>query len=96
MKRHDWNDEKNHELQITRRVSFEDILFHIEKGDLIGIIPHPNKKKYPHQKIYLVNINDYINLVPFVEDDEKIFMKTIIPSRKNTSKYLKDRGGKQQ
>ena len=91
MRRHDWSEEKNQLIQKERSISFEDVLFQIESGELIGIIPHPNQKDYPHQKVYLVNIDDYVYLVPFVEDDEKIFMKTIIPSRKATKKYLKER-----
>ena len=71
--------------QITEAV------FHIENGFLIAIVEHPNKKKYAGQKMYIVNINEYIYLVPFVEHNEEIFLKTIIPSRKATKQFL---GGK--
>lgn len=94
MKRHDWSEEKNQPLQQERDITIEDVLFQIESGSLIGIIPHPNQEDYSHQKVYIVNIDDYIYLVPFVEDDEKVYMKTIIPSRKATKKYLKERGSK--
>jgi uncharacterized DUF497 family protein len=94
MKRHDWSEEKNQLLHKERSITFEDVLFQIESGSLIGIISHPNQEDYSHQKVYIVNIDDYIYLVPFVEDDEKVFMKTIIPSRKATKKYLKERGSK--
>ena len=92
MKYYTWNDEKNRKLQKERNVCFEDILFHLERNDLVGRIKHPNQEKYPNQEIYLVNIDGYIYMVPFVESEEEIFMKTIIPSRKATKKYLKERG----
>jgi len=94
MKHYDWSEEKNRQLHKERNITFEDVLFQIESGSLIGIIPHPNQEDYPHQQVYIVNIDDYIYLVPFVEDDEKVFMKTIIPSRKATKKYLMERGSK--
>ncbi len=57
------------------------------KGELLGIEPHPNKEKYPKQKIFILEITEYICYVPFVENDEEIFLKTIIPSRKLNKKY---------
>lgn len=93
MKYFDWNEEKNKLLKIEREVSFEDVLIAIESGDLLDIIEHPRKQKYPSQKIFVVNINNYAYLVPFVENDKKIFLKTIIPSRKATKKYIV-KGGK--
>lgn len=60
----------------------------IESGYLLDTIAHPNKIKYPNQKMFVVNIDNYVYLIPFVEDDEKVFLKTIIPSRKMTKKYL--------
>lgn len=89
----DWNEEKNKLLKIERDVSFEEVLIAIESGNLLEIIEHPKKQKYPNQKIFVVNINNYAYLVPFVEDKEKIFLKTIIPSRKATQKYI-IKGGK--
>lgn len=62
---------------------------HIERGDVIEIVAHPNKDKYPQQHILIVNINDYAYLVPFVRKEKEIFLKTIIPSRKATNKYLR-------
>ena len=62
----------------------------IEEGNILDIVEHINKEKYPRQKIFIVDIDHYAYLVPFVEDKESIFLKTIIPSRKLTKKYLKD------
>ena len=90
MKYHTWNNEKNDLLKYERGVSFEDVLYYIEHGNLMAIIKHPNNKKYPDQKIYIVNIDNYVYLIPFVETDDEIFLKTIIPSRKATKKYLED------
>jgi hypothetical protein len=61
---------------------------HIEQGDLIDIVVHPNSEKYAHQKILVVDIHSYVYLVPFIEDDNGMFLKTIIPSRKATRDYL--------
>ncbi len=90
MKYFDWNVEKNDELLQERGVSFEEIVFCIMHDGLLDVIEHPNKGTYPNQKIFIVNIDDYVYLVPFVEDEKTIFLKTIIPSRKMTKKYLGD------
>ncbi len=85
-----WNKEKNEILKGQRKISFEAIVYAITKGELIKVFDHPNQEKYPNQKIYAVNINDYIYLVPFVkEENDVVFLKTIIPSRKATKQYLK-------
>jgi len=91
MKYYDWNDEKNQLLKKLRGVSFEEVVLAIVSGDLVDRIKHPNTKKYPNQGVFLVKIEDYIYSVPYVEDDKKIFLKTIIPNSKVTKKYL---GGK--
>ncbi len=91
MKYYDWNDEKNKILKKLRGVSFEQVELAIESGDLIDRVKHPNPEKYPNQKVFLVKIEDYIYSIPYVEDDEKIFFKTIIPNRKATKKYLGDK-----
>jgi uncharacterized DUF497 family protein len=88
MRYFDWSSEKNQWLAQKRGVSFERVLVAIESGYLLDIIEHPAKVKYPDQRIFIVEIEDYAYLVPFVEDQEKIFLKTIIPSRKATKKYL--------
>ena len=87
---YNWNSEKNLLLKKERGYSFEQIVSHIERGDLLDIIGHPNKKNYEHQQILIVKIENYIVFVPFVENADERFLKTIIPSRKLTKKYLKD------
>ena len=88
MKLYDWNDEKNEILKKERDLSFEEIVFHITHDGLLDVIQHPNRVQYPHQKMFVVNVEGYVCLVPFVENDEIIFLKTIFPSRKMTRKYL--------
>ena len=88
MKYYDWNDDKNAVLKGSRGVSFEQVVLAIVSGDLVDRVKHPNPEKYPNQKVFLVKIEDYIYSVPYVEDDEKIFLKTIIPNSKATKRYL--------
>ncbi len=88
MKYFTWDEEKNNLLKETRKISFEEIVFLISNGKLLDVVEHPNKKKYPKQKIFIVEIRDYAFIVPFVEDEEKYFLKTIYPSREATKKYL--------
>lgn len=89
MKYFSWNAEKNELLKAERQVSFEDVVFYIEMGFLLDVLEHPNQEKYKGQKIFVVQIDDYVYLIPFVEDDREIFLKTIVPSRRATKKYLK-------
>jgi uncharacterized DUF497 family protein len=90
MKPFNWNKDKNQQLQEQRGITFEEIAQAIEQGNLLDVIKHYNPDKYPNQKILIVKIDDYVYLVPFVEDDLEIFLKSIIPSRKMTKKYLGD------
>ena len=85
-----WNEEKNSLLKRTRNISFEEIVVYLEAGKIVKILEHHNKDKYVNQKIYLININNYIYQVPYVIDYENkwYFLKTIIPDRKLTKKYL--------
>ena len=71
-----------------RGISFEEILFHVEHGDVLDILEHPNQERYQGQRIFVVAVEEYVHLVPFVEDKSEVFLKTIIPSRKATKKYL--------
>ena len=89
MKLFSWNEEKNELLKEVRQISFEEIVFYIEQGFLLDVLENPNQEKYKGQKIFVVEIDNYAYLVPFVEDEREIFLKTIIPSRKATRKYLK-------
>jgi len=86
-----WNQDKNEILKKERGISFEDVVFHIERGDLLEIVEHPSQEKYKGQRIFVANIEDYVYLVPFVETGSEVFLKTIIPSRKVTRKYLSGR-----
>ena len=89
MVEYDWNDEKDDWLRRVRNIGFQDVLYHISQGDLLDVIEHPNQKRYPGQRIFVLNIEDYVYIVPFVEDDDVVFLKTIIPSRKLTKRYLR-------
>jgi uncharacterized DUF497 family protein len=89
MKPFSWNNEKNALLIADRQISIEEIVFYIGMGCLLDVLEHPNQEKYTGQKIFVVQVDNYIYLVPFVETEHEIFLKTIIPSRKATRKYLK-------
>ena len=88
MKRFSWNPEKNERLKRERAIAFEEVVFHIQQGDLLDILEHPDPKRFGRQRIFVIRINAYVYLVPFVESKEEIFLKTIIPSRKMTARYL--------
>lgn len=88
MKPFRWGVEKNESLKSVRGVSFESIIVAIESDGLLDIVEHPNRTKYPHQKILVVSFDGYVYLVPFVEEDDYFFLKTVIPSRKATRDYL--------
>jgi uncharacterized DUF497 family protein len=83
----DWSNEKNEWLKANRGVCFEQVVMLFEREDVLDILEHPKQETYPGQKIAVIRIGDYAFLVPFVEEGETIFLKTIIPSRKATSKY---------
>ena len=90
--RFDWNLEKNRQLAERRGVSFERVISAIERGGLVDVMEHPNQERYPGQRIYVVDIDRYLYLVPFVTDaDGTRFLKTIIPSRKATRDYERRR-----
>ncbi len=90
MKRLRWSTEKNEILKQTRAVSFEEVALRIESDKILEVRRHPNQEKYPHQKIFVIAHAEYVYLVPFVEDDEEIFLKTIIPSRKARKEFQND------
>lgn len=91
MQSFDWNEEKNNQLKETRGVSFEDIVTAFREGKLVDVIDHPNQEKYKGQKIMFLVINDYIYAVPYIEGQDKFFLKTAYPSRVATKKYLEKR-----
>jgi uncharacterized DUF497 family protein len=86
----DWSSEKEKWLRDERGLSFQHIIHHIEKGDLLDIREHPNRKKYPDQRILIVRMDNYVYIVPFVENSGVFFLKTVIPSRKETRRYLNE------
>jgi uncharacterized DUF497 family protein len=88
MKPINWNPDKNRKLIEERDISFENIVFSLQSGCLLDDISHPNTEKYRHQRVFVVEIDQYAYLVPYVESDEQIFLKTIVPSRKATKQYL--------
>ena len=88
MKPFRWNHEKNGALKIERHISFEEIVLAIEADGLLDELRHPNPDKYPNQLVFVVALDDYAYLVPYVEETDYYFLKTIIPSRKATRDYL--------
>ena len=88
MKPFRWTPEKNDTLKADRGISFESIVVAIQSGGLLDILAHPNQAKYPRQRVLVVAHDSYAYLVPFVEESEYFFLKTIIPSRKATGDYL--------
>ena len=88
MKPFRWSPEKNEQLQLDWGISFENMVVAIESGGLLDILAHPNLAKYPNQKMLVVVSDGYAYLVPFVEEDDHFFLKTVIPSRKATRDHL--------
>ena len=91
MKHINWNTKKSLKLKELRGICFEDVVYYIEKGSVLHDYEHPNQKRYSGQRIMVIGVDNYAYLVPYVEDEEEIFLKTIIPSRKATEIYF---GGK--
>ncbi len=85
---YEFNAEKNNALKEQRGISFEEIIYYISNGHLLDTIQHHNKDKYAGQKFYVVDVDGYVYLVPFVRQNDKVFLKTIFPSRKHTKQYL--------
>ncbi len=83
-----WNKDKNEQIKTERGLSFEQVVMHIEGGDLLDVYQHPHQDRYPGQQILVVRIGEYAYLVPFVESADGRFLKTIIPNRKATREYL--------
>ena len=82
-----WNHDKNEKFKHERQVSFEEIVYHIEQGDIVDITQHPNPEKYPSQQVYVIRLRGCLHLVPFIETADEIFLKTIIPSRRAEREY---------
>jgi len=90
MKPINWNSTKNQQLISERGISFEDVVFNLQQGALLDDVEHPNSVKFPNQRLFVINIDNYAYLVPYVENKKEIFLKTIIPSRKATKSYLRE------
>ena len=87
MKLINWNSDKNAWLKKNRGISFEDVLYYLDHNFLVDDVEHPSKNKYPNQRMMVIEIDEYVYLVPYVETNDEIFLKTIIPSRKATKNY---------
>jgi uncharacterized DUF497 family protein len=90
MKLFDWSVEKNEWLRKVRGITFEEIVYHVQAGNLLDVIEHDKPGRYSGQRILVVNVEGYVCLVPFVESEDAIFLKTVIPSRKMTKRYLRN------
>lgn len=88
MRRFRWDPEKNEALKAERGISFERIVLAIGDGDVLDVLRHPNERRYPRQRIVVVAVDGYAYLVPYVEEPDGYFLKTVIPSRKATREYL--------
>ncbi len=90
MKSLNWSPDKNEVLKKTRGISFEEIALLIEAGEIVDVLDNPG---HHGQFIYILDIEDYAVVVPFVETEKEIFLKTAFPSRKYTKLYV-DGGNK--
>jgi uncharacterized DUF497 family protein len=88
--KYEWDPQKNEWLKKERNISFEKIVFHLSQGDVWRVADHPDQENYPGQRIYFVVVENYIYLVPHVVENDYVFLKTIIPSRKATKVYQKE------
>ncbi len=83
-----WSKEKNEILKETRKISFEEIEKYILEENYIDVIENKN---YKNQSVFIIEIANYIYLVPFISLKEGIILKTIFPSRKHTKIYLEEK-----
>ena len=91
--RYEWDPKKNEWLKRNRCISFEQIIFHLSQGNVWRIADHPDQRKYSGQKLYFVVVEDYVYIVPYKQEKEYVFLKTVIPSRKATREYKKEMEG---
>jgi uncharacterized DUF497 family protein len=91
MKLFEWDEDKNSWLKSHRKTCFEDVVFYVENGFVLDDMIHPNRDKYPNQRLMIIDIEGYAFLVPYIENEKSVFFKTIIPSRKATKHYIGDK-----
>lgn len=84
-----WDEEKNRKLKRERDIGFEIVISAIQEGNVVDDYPHPNAKRYPRQRMMAVIVDNYVYLVPYLGENATCILKTIIPSRKATKKYIK-------
>lgn len=89
--RFDWDSQKNDFLKATRKISFEAVIVHLDRGDLWRVADHPDQDRFPGQQLFFVTIDDYVHIVPFEIREDAIWLVTIIPSRKATRDYQKEK-----
>ncbi len=94
--KYEWSSEKNEWLKEERNISFEEVILHLSMGSVWREAEHPDQINYPGQRMYFVVINDYVHLVPFVPGRGSVFLKTIIPSRRATKLFLKEKEGRHE
>jgi hypothetical protein len=83
-----WNSEKARQLSndaARGSISFEDCVIAIEDGRVLDDIPNPN---YSNQRMLILNIDNYVYVVPYITEEKGFFLKTVFPSRKHTEIYL--------
>ena len=90
MKTFNWDNEKNEWLKTNRGITFEEVTLYISSPHLLDVIENEN---YKNQKIFVIEIDNYVYLVPFVENEKEVFLKTAYPSRKATKVYLDNKEG---
>ncbi len=88
---YDWDSKKNEFLKVTRKISFESVIVHLGRGDIWRIADHPDQTQHPGQQLFFVVIDDYVHIVPFETRDKTIWLVTVIPSRKATREYRKEK-----
>lgn len=89
--KYEWDPGKNEWLKKERNISFEQVIFHLSRGDVWKMADHPDQANYPGQKVYFVVIGEYVYLVPHIIEKEYVFLKTVIPSRKATKMYMEEK-----
>ena len=80
--RFEFDPNKNEMLIAERGVSFDDVIEAVEKDDILADLKHPNEAKYPNQRIFVVNLNGYPYCVPYVIEEDTLFLKTVFPNRR--------------